>query len=566
MSTAPEDHYEPDGTDSAGLADQIDALKRRWLPMLAVFGSILLAAIATAVLWPPTYLSTGTILIEQQEVPLDFVRSAVSSYADERVQVISQRVMTSANLSAIIEKYDLYANQRDSLTRDELIEKMREDIKREMISADVVDPRAGRTTEATIAFAVGYESRSPQTAARVANDLVTLYLQKNLETRKQMAASTTQFLSDETEKLRRRIDQLEQQIADFKSRNYDQLPEFAQANIGLLSRTKDEMRDVDSRAMALSQQIAFLQSQLAQVDPRAPAVTDKGQNIMSPAERLRSLRGQYLSALTIYTPKHPTVANVRRELNVLEQQIGGGDAAIALLDQLDTAYSELAAARATDSANSAEGLRLEQLVGNISARIKNMPVSAPEAAAGGSNADNPAYISLQGQLRSAESERASLQGRRAELGARIADLERRQSVGPEVEREYSAMMRELEGEQTKFAEVRQKLMDAQLSQSLETEQRGERFTLIEPPTEPGEPIRPNRPAIFGIGFVLALAAAVAMMVLLELLDARVRGTRQVAQLLGVQPLAIIPWVADDEPPRFKFWQRSAATAVGAASQ
>jgi uncharacterized protein involved in exopolysaccharide biosynthesis len=59
------------------------------------FGVVLMLALLLAAFWPATYRSTGTILIEQQEIPEDFVRSAVSSYADQRVQVISQRVMTS---------------------------------------------------------------------------------------------------------------------------------------------------------------------------------------------------------------------------------------------------------------------------------------------------------------------------------------------------------------------------------------------------------------------------------------------------------------------------------------
>ena len=94
-----------------------------------------------ASLWPPTYRSTGTILIEQQEIPTELVRSAVTSYADQRVQVISQRVMTSANLLDIVDKYRLYPGERDSATRETIIDRMREDIKLTMISADVMDQR-----------------------------------------------------------------------------------------------------------------------------------------------------------------------------------------------------------------------------------------------------------------------------------------------------------------------------------------------------------------------------------------------------------------------------------------
>ncbi|MFO1466811.1 MAG: hypothetical protein U1F35_10300 [Steroidobacteraceae bacterium] len=109
--------------------------------MLLAAGGVGTAAILTALLWPPTYRSTGTILIEQQEVPTDFVRSAATSYADQRVQMISQRVMTSANLIGIIEKYSLYPAKRDTASREALVDTIRNDIDLKMISADVVDPR-----------------------------------------------------------------------------------------------------------------------------------------------------------------------------------------------------------------------------------------------------------------------------------------------------------------------------------------------------------------------------------------------------------------------------------------
>ena len=169
-----------DTQPGGGLAAQVEAVRRRALPMGIAFGAVLMLALLLAAFWPATYRSTGTILIEQQEIPEDFVRSAVSSYADQRVQVISQRVMTSANLLGIIEKFKLYGGERDTSTREALVERIRKDIKLDMISADVVDPRQGRATQATIAFAVGYDSRSPDLAARVANDLVSLYLRENL--------------------------------------------------------------------------------------------------------------------------------------------------------------------------------------------------------------------------------------------------------------------------------------------------------------------------------------------------------------------------------------------------
>ena len=493
------------GSDEAGsgggLAAQVEAVRRRALPMGIAFGAVLMLALLLAAFWPATYFSSGTILIEQQEIPEDFVRSAVTSYADQRVQIISQRVMTSANLTEIINKYDLYGIDRRTMPSEALVERMRKDISLDMISADVMDRRGGGG-KATIAFEVGFASPSPELAARVANDVVSLYLRENVESRTRLAEASTEFLTSEAEKLRVRIAELEQRMADFKEKNYDRLPEFASANIQSLNAAQQELHDIDSQAQALDQQISYLDSQLAQVDPNAQAVTKGGERLMTPADRLRALRLELSSALVTYTPKHPAVISLQQEIAALEKQ-----------------------------------------------------VAAEKGSVGSSAPDNPVYIQLSTQRQGAVNNRAALNLRRAQLQASIAKAQRAQADMPVVERDYGAMMREIEGEQAKYAEIRQKQMTAQLSQNLESEQKGERFTLIEPPKRPQKPIRPNRPAILALGLLMAVGAAVAMLVLLEAIDTRVRGRRQVLAMLGVAPLAVIPWVSEEPAATVKFRAR-----------
>ena len=91
-------------------------------------------------------------------------------------------------------------------------------------------------------------------------------------------------------------------------------------------------------------------------------------------------------------------------------------------------------------------------------------------------------------------------------------------------------------------QVQQKQMEAQLASNLETERKGERFVLIEPPLEPQKPVSPNQPLILALGAVLALGAAIGLMQLLETLDTRIRGREDIIALLTVPPLAVIPWV------------------------
>src|SRR5580704_1875236 len=125
---------------------------RRRGTFYGVVGAAVLLTMLLTLLLPPTYRATGTILIEQQEIPQELVRSVITSFADQRVQVISQRVMTSQNLLSLIERYNLYPDIREKQPREVLLAKMRKDIGMHMISADVIDPRSGRPTQATIAF------------------------------------------------------------------------------------------------------------------------------------------------------------------------------------------------------------------------------------------------------------------------------------------------------------------------------------------------------------------------------------------------------------------------------
>src|SRR5438552_11709812 len=132
--------------------DYLQMFRRRRKLMLLAAGGLFVIAAAVALLWLPTYRSTATILIEEQEIPQDLVRSTISSYADQRIQVISQQVMTRANLMQIVEKYGLYGRYRRTHTNEETLDRLGKDIKLDIVKADVVDQRSGAKTTATIAF------------------------------------------------------------------------------------------------------------------------------------------------------------------------------------------------------------------------------------------------------------------------------------------------------------------------------------------------------------------------------------------------------------------------------
>ncbi|HTP40132.1 MAG TPA: hypothetical protein VMI92_11225 [Steroidobacteraceae bacterium] len=514
-------------------------VRRRSKIIGVVLAAALVAVTLISLLWPATYLSTGTILIEQQEVPTDFVRSTISSFASQRLQVISQRVMTTTRLMQIIEKYDLYAKERRKKARETIVQRMRDDIHFRTISADVIDPRQGRPVQATIAFSLGYQSRSPEVAARVANELFTLYLNENLVTRKQLAEEATAFLSAEADKLSKQMNELESKLAAFKERHLDDLPEATQLNMQLVNRGDDELRDIDQEMRTIDQQAVYLDAQLAQVNPSASVFTSTGERVMSPSDRLKILRSEYDRAAAIYAPDHPDVVRLKRQIDGLEADASASPADANDRDrELRQAEAALAQARQRYSGDHPDVVRLQRQVDNLKAASAAAPAAHPQVQPG--DADNPVYIQLRTQREVLTTEKKGLQDKRVATEARIHELEGRLEASPGVEQEYTKLRRDLDNVQLQYRDKREKQMEAEVAQSLESESKGERFSPIEPPQVPEEPTSPNRPLIITLGAFMALVVAGATAVALELLDGSVRGATHLSSLLTAPPLAVIP--------------------------
>jgi polysaccharide biosynthesis transport protein len=541
---------------------------RRRTTFILVTGILSALTVALALLLPPTYLAGSTILIEQQEIPQELVRSAVTSFADQRVQVISQRVMTTQNLLALIQRYDLYPDIRLNKPREVLLQRMRDDIAMKMISADVIDPRSGRPTQATIAFSVSYKSHSPELAVKVANDLTSLYLNENLTSRTQMAEQTSSFFSEEATRLQTRILELDKQLSDFKQKNQDKLPDLAQLNIQVSERTELDLRDAENHIAALDAQQVLLQAQLAQISPTTQIYSDSGQRILSAEDRLKALKSQLAELKARYAPGHPDIVNTEREVAGLEKEVEAQDGTSDVARRLEEATAQLAQAKERYAPDHPDVVRLTRVVDELQKQVAASPANQALDSQK-VHADNPAYIQVKGQLDALSVERESAIKKRDGLRAKLDDYERRLAQAPAVERQYRALARDLDGAQIKYQEMRSKQAEVQVSQNLETEHKGERFTMIEPPLPPEKPISPNRILILVMGFILSLGAGAGAAVVRERLDASVRGVQDLRTLLHVPPLAAIPVIVTEaEFEKRKrlarvSWASTAASLVGA---
>src|SRR6266481_3159672 len=192
-------------------------IKRRAVYVFIPFVLVLSAGLALAALWPATYVSEGKILVQSQQIPTELVRATVTSAAQERIQVIEQRTMTRENLLAIIDKFQLFPEKRALMSASQLVELMRKNAKIEPLAQPLAFAQVrSRGDNPTIVFTVGFEYSDPQTASRVANELVTRILNEDLRDRTSRATDTTKFLGREVQRLQAENAAIEAKIAEAK--------------------------------------------------------------------------------------------------------------------------------------------------------------------------------------------------------------------------------------------------------------------------------------------------------------------------------------------------------------
>jgi polysaccharide chain length determinant protein (PEP-CTERM system associated) len=282
--------------------------RRKWTILLPALGVFALSAVVAFVI-PATYKSTTTILIEEQGIPREYVTANITTFADQRLQSINQRIMGTTKLLELIDRFRLYVDLKARLTIDEIVEKMRKDIVFNTISADVKDPRSGRTGQATIAFSISYKGKNPETVQRVANELASLYLEENLKTREKASADTSKFMEEERRNVQEMMAALEAKIAAYKQKHGDSLPEQAQLNIQGLDQVEREMSRMEDQLRALKERESYLEQELAL------GTTNQGPG------SLRELRARLVDLKSRFSDKYPEVIRTKAAIKELEAQL-----------------------------------------------------------------------------------------------------------------------------------------------------------------------------------------------------------------------------------------------------
>jgi uncharacterized protein involved in exopolysaccharide biosynthesis len=510
--------------------------RRQWLiwPFLAV---VTLTA-AVALLLPDSYQSSATILIQNQQIPTAMVPSTVTSYAEERIQTITQEVTSRTKILNLVNKYDLLPQKREQLSTEDLVERIRKRINIQPINAEINKEAKGRPTILTIAFSLTYQDEDPRKAQAVAAEIASYYMEKNLESREKLAKGTTEFLEDQLKQTKARIDDLETRRAAFREAHLEELPEFTALNMQKLEKLNSRLNEIQLQIRSLEEQRTTIKGRLAMLDPHAGGTG----RTLSPSERLQQAQLEYAQLLSKYSDKHPLVQAKSQELALLEAGVKGGSGATATLqDQVNQLESKLAAlqSRYSDAHPEVKTARREL------DRVKKELAASQGIRRGSGNprldeGTNPAYVSLVSDLDRIGVSVSSLKTEGERVEEQVRELYVKLRATPQVAREYNEMETEYQVARSHYNEIQQKLMAARVSQGMEEEQLGEKFQIVEPPFLPERPSKPNRLAIVLIGIVLGMGFSVGAAALREFTDHTVRDSSTLQAATGVEVLTVIP--------------------------
>ncbi len=459
-------------------------IRRRKRTFIVISSLVFAGSLLFALFSPKVYVSTATILIEGQTAG-EILKGVSMGMIEERLQVITQQILTRDKLFQIAKQLNLLPNLEDSRAVDAALTNMRKNIELKTIKSGDIDPRSYSPSQ-TVAFRLSFSSDNPLTAHKVATEISSLYLEKNIQRREQITKQTTAVLQEKLNQLQQQTSANEKRINEFRRAHAGEFPENMSFNLEQIYRLNTQLDEVNAKMKQMEDMKAGSSGQQLTSRTSAGAASSSDQATTDPMVRLAQLRAQLSSLQSRYSDKHPDVKKTRSEIQRLEQQLGVSDD-----------------------------------LGNKERELENL------------------------KNRQAD-ELNRLMKKRDDLQIRINEYTRKSQMSTTVQSEYSKLSQEYENAARQYNDTLAKLTDAKVANEIEDTQLGERFIVIEEPQVPLTAEKPNRLKMVVGGFFLSLCAGLFASMIAENLDHSIKSAEQLQKLTKLPILTVLPYVKTDE--------------------
>jgi polysaccharide chain length determinant protein (PEP-CTERM system associated) len=487
------------------LEEYLVILKRRWWIILipAIIMPIVMYGVTYLV--TPQYVSSSLVLVNQQKVPTDFVKSLATEALDTRLAYITETITSRNSILPIIDRYNLYGDQHLSPdARIDLVTKKALHIEAVQSALAAANGLPG--------FRISFTYSDPHTAQQVCAEITSLFTKKNIDFRDNQAADTTSFIQRQLDDAKHTLDDQDKKIADFQRQYFGMLPEDQGSNQNIISSLSSRLEATTQSVNTLEGNKAGGEQMLALQAQNTPASITAQKAPAEHQEELERLEAQESDLTAHYQPDYPDVKEVKRKIADLKAQMA----------------RDAAAPQATGPS-----------------------FSAPHV-------DSPATIQLRGQLHNIDVQLAQKQKEQDDLKRQISMYTSKIESSPEVEEQYKLLTRDYQTDQADYDKLSVQMKQAQATTDLEQAQEGESFQMYDEANLPSEPIFPKVPVFIFGGLAVGIAFGVAIIALLEYKDTALRNEREIWDFTHLPTLAIIAWsgetaTAGEQP--VGFWKR-----------
>lgn len=445
--------------------------------------------LAAAVIIPKKYTSETLVLVDQPTVPTEFVKPVVTDDLNHRLSSMQEQILSRSRLQPIIEKFDLYAEERRKKSIDDLVEKLRT-----AVVVTPMEPMPGTQNHSLPGFYVSVTYSNGETAQQICSEITSMFMQQNTHEREQQAVQTTSFLNGQLDEAKKKLDDQDQMLAAFKRQYLGSLPEEEQTNLNLLTSLNSQLEANVQGLSRAQQDKAFNESLLTQQEANAaiaPA-TVRSPTAVPPDQQLSEMEDQLANLQARYTEEHPDVVKLKNQVEEFKRRLAA--------TPKPKEPGEVVAPKA-------ESFQVQQ---------------------------------LRAKLRQDDLNIADLTKRQGVIQEQITQLQGRLQASPVVEQQLKEITRSYQSAQDFYNDLLKKRQQSAMATDLEHQQQSEQFRVLDPPNLPEKPSFPKRSMLVAGGSASGLALALAIMYLIALLDKSMHTEKDVEVCLNVAVLATIP--------------------------
>jgi polysaccharide chain length determinant protein (PEP-CTERM system associated) len=468
----------------------VRALRRSWWMLVAPLAIAGTLAIVIARALPDVYYAQGVVRVVPPRVSEAFVKGAAAMSLTERVATARAQVLTTDRLKALIAEYDLYPAIRDRVPEDVLLSWMRSSVRINLVSGEI--------------FTVGFYGYNKQRVERVSTRLTTDMVDATERLRATLTDSQGQFLETELEGARKRLEEHEQKVSDYRRRYAGQLPTQVEANLRMLQSTSAELQTTEE---ALNRDRTRRDELTRELDAATAAQAPAGGDAADP-----DIPDPPAGDPTATIPPGPPSQQLRAARIVrarLARRLTAEHPDMQALDRSIAQYERAAAAAAADAgAPSGEG----------TSRVAQ----------------------LRGAIKTLDTQIATREATSKRLRDTVAAYRTRVDLVPEREAEWVRLTRDYNTLQGIYSGLLAKREESRIAANVDRQAVGEQVNIIDAPKRPTAPVSPNRRAIALIGVGIGVGLGVGMLLLRELTDRTIRAEEEVLAALNLPVVGLVP--------------------------